>query len=207
MLVAVLGASGSTGRLVVQVLVGDGHQVVALTRSTAGGSTEAVRQVVGDARDPAALRALVEGTDAVISALGPRKGDRTLHREVAPLLLAAMTAAGVRRFVGISGAGMDVPGDRKSRRDRVISAVLQRVGGETVNDKAQEYAVWAASDLDWTLVRPPRLLDGPATGRIEHHAHRSPRSTKITRADLAGFVAGQVTGTDYVHQAPLVAAA
>ena len=207
MKVAVLGASGATGRLVVTALVAAGHQVSALVRTAPHPQPGDVRLVRGDARDPAALRVLVEGAGAVVSALGPRKGDRTLHREVAPLLLAAMTAAGARRFVGISGAGMDVPGDQKSRRDRVLSLLLQRIGGETVKDKTLEYEVWAASDRDWTLVRPPRLLDGGSSGRVEHHAHRSPRSTKITRADLAAFVVEQVTGTDYVHRAPLVAAA
>ena len=50
--------------------------------------------------------------DAVVSALGPRRGDRTLHRHVAAALIEAMRDAGVRRFVGVSGAGIDVPGDR-----------------------------------------------------------------------------------------------
>ena len=205
MRVAVLGATGATGRLVVDELVRRGHTVVALTRAPDSGGSKAVSRVVGDARDPAALRALVHGADAVVSALGPRRGDGTLHREVAPLLVAAMRDADVRRFVGISGAGVDVPGDRKSRRDRVVSALLQRFGGDTVRDKALERETWADSGLDWTLVRAPRLLDGPPTGRVEHSASRSPRRTSIPRADLATFLADLVDRADYVQQAPLVA--
>ena len=206
MRVAVLGATGAIGRLVVAELVRRGHEVVALTRSEAASSLEGVRWVSGDARDPQAVRALVAGADVVVSALGPRRGDQTLHREVAPLLVAAMRSAGVRRFVGVSGAGIDVPGDRKSRRDRVISALIQRFGGQAVRDKAVERQVWAGSGLDWTLVRPPRLVDGPATGRVEHSAHRSPRRTSIPRADLAVFLADLVARRDYLQQAPLVAA-
>ena len=116
-----------------------------------------------------------------------------------------MQAAGIRRFVGVSGAGIDVPGDRKSARDRLISALVRRFGGEAVRDKAVERELWAASDLDWTLVRPPRLVDGPATGRLEHAAHRSPRRTSLPRADLAAFVADLVERSQYVRQAPLVA--
>jgi putative NADH-flavin reductase len=164
-----------------------------------------VSWVRGDARDPAALRALLDGADAVVSALGPRRGDTTLHRDVAPLLVTAMRDAGVRRFVSVSGAGIDVPGDRKSRRDRLVSALLQRLGGEAVRDKALERRTWADSGLDWTLVRAPRLLDGPPTGRVEHSAHRSPRRTSIPRTDLATFVADLVDRPDYVQQAPLVA--
>lgn len=206
MRVAVLGATGATGRLLVDELVRRGHEVAALSRTATSGGTSTVRWVQGDARDPAALADLVRGADVVVSALDPRTGDRTLHREVAPHLVAAMRAAGVRRFVGVSGAGVDVPGDRKSTRDRLISALVQRFGGEAVRDKAVEREVWAASDLEWTLVRPPRLVDGPASGRVEHDAHRSPRRTALSRADLAAFVADLTERPDYVRQAPLVAA-
>jgi putative NADH-flavin reductase len=205
MKVAVLGATGRTGRLVVDELLRRGHTVVALVRDPARAALpEPVRLEPGDARDPAALRDLVTGTDAVVSALGPAGGDRTLHREVAPLLRGVARAAGVRRFVGISGAGIDVPGDAKALRDRVVSALIQRLGGDAARDKADEHRAWAGSDLDWTLVRPPRLVDGPATGRVEHSAHRSPRRTKITRADLARFVVDCVEQDLYVREAPLV---
>ena len=207
--VAVLGGTGATGRLVVEELLRRGHAAVALTRTAdpAGpADPSAVAWVVGDARDPAALGELVAGADVVLSALGPRRGDATLHREVAPLLAAAMREAGVRRFVGVSGAGIDVPGDRKSRRDRIVSALVQRFGGEAVRDKAEELQVWASSGLDWTLVRAPRLTDGPATGSVEHSAVRSPRRTSISRADLAVFLADLAAQPDYLQQAPLVAA-
>ena len=205
MRVAVLGATGATGRLVVEELVRRGHEVAALGRTVPTGGPSTVRWVQGDARDAAEVADLVSGAGAVVSALGPRKGDSTLHREVAPCLIAAMHAAGIRRFVGVSGAGIDVPGDRKSARDRLISALVRRIGGEAVRDKAVERELWAASDLDWTLVRPPRLVDGPATGRLEHAAHRSPRRTSLPRADLAAFVADLVERSQYVRQAPLVA--
>ena len=205
MRVAVLGATGATGRQLTAELLRREHAVVALARTPEAPGSGALTWVAGDARDPVALAALLDGAEAVVSALGPRTGDSTLHREVAPLLVSGMRAAGVRRFVGVSGAGIDVPGDRKSRRDRFLSALLQRLGGESVRDKALEREAWAASDLDWTLVRAPRLVDGPLTGRVEHHADRSPRRTSITRADLAAFLADLAEGPEYVRQAPLVA--
>lgn len=204
MRVAVLGATGATGRRVVDELVRRGHEVSALTRAQQSAGPP-VRWVVGDARDAAAVGELVAGANAVVSALGPRKGDSTLHREVAPLVVAAMQQHGVRRFVGVSGAGIAVPGDRKSARDRVISTLVRRLGGEAVRDKAVEHELWAATDLDWTLVRPPRLVDGPATGEVEHAASRSPRRTSLTRADLAAFVVDLVERPAYLRQAPLVA--
>lgn len=206
MKVAVLGATGRTGRLVVDELVRRGHDVTALVRDVSrAGLPVAVTTIAGDARDPAALRSSVAGADAVVSALGPARGDTTLHRDVTPGLVEAMGAAGVRRFVGISGAGVDVPGDTKSRRDRLVSAAMQRFGGDMVRDKAIEHDVWNSSGLEWTLVRPPRLTDVPATGRIEHHDHSSARATVIGRADLAAFVVDCLEQALHVGQAPLVA--
>src|SRR3712207_14668 len=105
MRVAVLGATGATGRLLVEEMAWRGHTVIALTRTPDADRPEAVSWVAGDARNPGALATLVRSADAVVSALGPRRGDTTVHRDVAPLLVAAMQEAGVRRFVGISGAG------------------------------------------------------------------------------------------------------
>ena len=93
MIVAILGATGRTGRLVVQDLLARGHQARVLVRRAVSAPADTCA-VVGDARDPAALRSLVDGCDVVISALGPVGGDRRLHREVAPLLIAASPQRG-----------------------------------------------------------------------------------------------------------------
>ena len=159
MKIAVIGATGRTGRPLVAELLRRGHTITVLVRDTA------------------------------------------------TVLVEAMHAARVHRFVGVSGAGIDVPGDQKSLSAKAISTAIQTLGGKVVKDKPAEHAVYAASDLDWTLVRPPRLVDGEATGRLEHDAHRSTKSTKITRTDLAGFVADVLEQDLYQRQAPFVATA
>ena len=204
MTVAVLGGTGRTGRLVIGELLASGHQVRALVRDPAV-APEGVQTVTGDARDSNTLRELVDGCVVVIGALGPVAKDKHLHRDVAPVLIDAMKDAGVSRYIGISAAGIDVQGDNKSRRDRIVSALFQRLGGDATKDKVLEYEAWRDSGLDWTLVRPPRLQDFPATGAVEDHAANSPKSTKITRADLAHFIAGLVDTPRYSRQAPLVA--
>ncbi len=205
MKITVLGATGRTGRLVVAEALRRGHGVTALVRD--GTTTTLPPEVMvrfGEVRDADALRGAVAGADAVVSALGPRSGDPTLHRDVAAALVGVLREAGVRRFVGVSGAGIAVPGDAKSARDRLISVLIRRFGGAAVADKAHEYAVWAASGLEWTLVRPPRLTDEPATGAVEHHPHRSPRATALGRADLAAFLLDCAERGLHVGAAPLV---
>lgn len=209
MKIALIGATGRTGTLVLDELLRREHTVTALVRDPAKLTTTHARLTVlpGDSRDSAALARLVDGAHAVLSALGPTTREASLHTDTANALIAAMQRAGLTRFVGVSGAGIDVPDDEKSLSARLISKIIQTFGGAVVQDKPAEYAAYAASDLDWTLVRPPRLTDGPATGRLEHHAHRSTTSTKITRADLATFLVDVAEQGLYLHQAPFVATA
>ena len=208
MRVAVLGASGRTGRFVVAELLGRGHDVSVLARDPAklGDAAARVRVVPGDSRDGSALADLLRGVDAVVSGLGPTGREATLHQDTARALVPVMQQAGVARFVGVSGAGVDVPGDRKSPSARAVSFLIQRLGGAVVKDKVAEHAVWASSDRDWTLVRPPRLKDGHGVGAVDHDAHRTVPATWIDRVDLAAFLVDCVEQHLYPRQAPLVAA-
>lgn len=205
MRIAVLGATGRTGQPLVQRLLDDGHELTVLVRDRAklGDLADRVTVVTGSSTDPAALDQLVVDAGAVASALGPTAKEPDLHTRTARGLLEVMPRHGLRRFVGVSGAGVDVAGDQKGTRDRIISAMIQRLGGRIAGDKITEYEIYAGSDLDWTLVRPPRLKDGPATGSYRHDAHRPGRSS-IRRADLAAFVADVVEGDLCIRQAPFV---
>lgn len=209
MRIAVLGGTGRTGLLLIRELLRRDHEISVLVRDATKMSdlAQQVEVHTGDSRNRADLDRLVADADAVVSTLGPTAKEGSLHTDTARALVAAMEAAGVGRFVGVSGAGIDVPGDEKSLSAKVISKIIQTVGGEVVKDKPAEYAVYAATDLDWTLVRPPRIVEGEPTGRLEHHAHRSTKSTKITRADLATFLADEVEQDRYPRQAPFVASA
>jgi putative NADH-flavin reductase len=205
--VALIGATGRTGRLVLAELMHRGHTVTVLVRDPAKlGDTDpdsGVRVVVGSSTDPAAITDVLTGADAVISALGPTAKEADLHTRTAQFLVERMPAQGVTRFIGISGAGIDVPGDQKGTKDRVISAVIRGVGGAIAKDKPAEYRVLADSDLTWTLVRPPRLLDTPATARIGHDAH-TPDHWSIPRSDLATFLVDVLENDLYPRQAPFV---
>lgn len=204
MKIAVLGATGRTGQPLVATLLDRGHEVTALVRDPAKLTNPAVTVITGSSTDREAMAQLVAGADAVVSALGPTSKEPDLHTRTAGILVELLPAGG--RFVGISGAGIDVPGDQKGGRDKVVSFLIQKLGGEVVKDKPREYEVFAASDLQWTLVRPPRLQDGVGTGSYYSDAHKPGRSTLIRRADLASFLADCLEQNLYVRQAPFVSA-
>lgn len=208
MRIAVLGATGRAGNLLVAELLRRGHELTVLARAPEklGATQGAVRVVAGASTDPDALASLLEGAEAVVSALGPTSRDSTVMSDTARVLVPAMGQRGIRRYVGVSGTGVDMEGDLKGRKDRVISSMIRRVGGVMATDKAEEYRILVASDLDWTLARPPRLVEGPPTGRVVHDAHTPGRSSSIRRADLAVFLADVVEEDLYVRQSPFVSA-
>lgn len=205
MKLTVLGGTGRTGRLLVQDLLNDGHDLILLVRDPAKAAQWADQAtiVAGDIRDTGAVAESLVGADAVVSALGPVGKDTTLLRDTARILSSAMADADVTRYVGISVAGLTLEGDRKRGRDKVISWLLNRLGGELAKDKIAEHAAWATTEVDWTLVRVPRLIDGVA-GPVEVHPHRSGRRTTLTRANLARFLADTVANGSYPRLAPFV---
>jgi len=87
------------------------------------------------------------------------------------------------------------------RRDS--SSELQRHVGLLLG--LEESALYAASDHGWTLVRPPRLTDGPATGSVPHDAHQSQCATTLSRADHVVFLIDVLERHLYPRSAPFVA--
>lgn len=205
MKITVLGGTGRTGRLLVADLLADGHAVTMLVRDPgkAASVADRVHIVKGDIRDADAVARAVDGADAVASALGPVGKDTSLLRDSARVVAAAMKDAGVDRYVGISVAGLTLPRDEKRTRDRIISWLLNALGGELAKDKIAEHAAWQRSHADWTLVRVPRLVDGPVSA-VDEHAHISGRRTTLTRASLARFIADTVQTGRYSRSAPFV---
>lgn len=205
MKITVLGGTGRTGRVLVPELLADGHEVTLLVRDPAKAQAFVGRAavVVGDIRDSTSVARALAGAGAVASALGPVGKDTTLLRDTATMLTRAMADANVPRYVGISVAGLTLPGDRKRDRDKIISWLLNALGGELAKDKIVEHDIWHRSRLDWTLVRVPRLTDGPLS-EVDHDAHVSGRRTSLTRSNLARFIADTVSTGDHSRSAPFV---
>ncbi|MEU2033764.1 NAD(P)-dependent oxidoreductase [Nocardia amamiensis] len=186
--IAVLGATGRTGRMVVDRALARGHRVTAIVRPTttparAHGSTV----VTADPCAPGALTGLLDDHDAVISALGAAgRGPTTVYSTATAEIVAAMPPAG--RLLVISSAAVDIPADA-GPSSRLLAILLRRIMRHTYADMTRMEHLLAHSDLRWTAVRPTRLTDAPAS--------RSPRislgasakvGSRISRAGLADYL-------------------
>lgn len=203
MKLALLGSTGRIGSHLLSWALESGHDVQALARdpkSLAG--TRGLTVTAGDARDASAVAAVISGTDAVLSALGPRGAKSPdLLAVAARNITAAMTEAGVRRLICVSAAGAFIQGDPDT--SALVKAVLPRIFAGPFADTRQMEAVIRASDLDWTLVRATRLVNTARTGQYRVRPDYPPVSgRKISRADVADFIERVLTDDDWVHAAP-----
>jgi putative NADH-flavin reductase len=202
---ALLGATGGIGGHVLNWAADAGHPVHVLARNAAAAPRRpGVTVTEGDATDPAAVADAVASADAVLSALGPR-GAKTPHllATVAAVLTQAMAKAGGTRLIVVSAAGAFIKDDPES--GGLVKLILPRIFAKPFADtRAMEEEI-RASSLDWTLVRPTRLVNTPARGdyRIRPD-YPPPGLSKISRADVAAFMIRALTEGSYLHESPAI---
>ncbi|TCJ15950.1 SDR family oxidoreductase [Rubrobacter taiwanensis] len=208
MRVAVFGATGRTGRLVVERLLEEGHEVIAFVRDPSKileGHDEKLRTVRGDVLDAAAVEEVVEEVDAVLVALGHTKtSPKDVQARGTQNIVAAMRRHGVRRLISLTGAGVRDPQDEPKVVDRAITGLLKLLQRDVLEDAERHAEIIRNSGLDWTLVRVPRLVDGERTGEYRAGYIGKDSGTRISRADVADFMVRQLTDDTYLRRAPVV---
>ena len=186
----VLGATGGTGLEIVRQAIEHGHSVTALVRSPERLKPFRDRITIkqGNLLNRDELERAIRGQEAVLSGFGPRlpvsKEEADLLRQFGAALTGAMLQAGVRRVVVESVAFLF--------KDTFIppAYLLGRLlfPGILADASGME-RVFGESELDWTIVRPPRLTDNPYTGRYRVREGHLPRfGLTISRADVADFM-------------------
>jgi uncharacterized protein YbjT (DUF2867 family) len=194
MRITVIGATGRTGRHVVNEGLRRGYEITAFTRRPEAlpDPSGLAAVVPGDGRDPDAVRRAVTNADAVIAIVtaGTRKGPHPAAA-VSRVLSRAMAQQGVRRLVVTSVYPI------VADRPRLPVAVLRLVFASAYADVAEMEAIVSGSSLDWTIVRLNRLTDKPARGGIRTSRGLLDRPSAMSRADAAttllDIVADQTT--------------
>jgi putative NADH-flavin reductase len=190
MKLTVFGATGAVGGLLVDQALGRGYQVTAVVRDAArfphrpGVTVAEVPDLTGvDALLPA-----VDGRDAVLSGIGPKsRKDTAVASSTGLSIIHALELAGVRRFVWVSAAPVGpVPEDDSVLNRRLVFPLIGRMLHGIYADLGLVEDALRRSDLDWTVVRPPRLTSGPRTDRYRTAIGANVRSGYVvSRADVA----------------------
>ena len=205
MKIAIFGSTGGTGRELVKQALGQGHHVRAQARNPEkleGLEHPELEVIRGDVLDPADVERAVAGQEAVLCAIGVGAERTTLREDGTRNIVDAMKETGVSRLVCLSSLGV---GDSRANlpffTKYVIVAIFLR---HAFADHERQEAIVKKSSLDWTIVRPPHLKDGPRTGEYRHGFPPTDRNiqAKLSRADVADFMLKQLTGDTYIRQTP-----
>jgi len=194
----ILGASGGIGRHLLQLAMERGHHVTAYLRSPQKIEChhEPLTTILGDVFDAREMGRSMAGHDVVLSAFGPTTlRVSTLRRQFGRTVADAMRESGVLRLQLVSAALLF---EKLGLFARVLKATLFR---RMLPDMAAMETEVSKPGLDWTLVRPPRLTNGPA-----RHAYRvtdgvlPAKGFLISRADVAHFMIGEAENPKHQNQ-------
>jgi putative NADH-flavin reductase len=217
MKVLIFGATGPTGRELVTRALEKGHEVTAFARNPAGlamKEEEGFHIFTGDVLQPATVDRAMAGQQAVLSALGPRARTGIGETPVNVVsvatrhMLEAMERCGTKRLVSLSSVGV---GDSRGKRQAgpffgflqesiLIPLFMKR---QFADKEIQEEYV-RGSKVDWVLVRPTALTDGPARGQFRVATSGETVPGRISRADVAAFMIDQLTSNEYLGKGPVI---
>jgi len=209
MKIIVFGATGGTGKLIVSQALAKGHSVTAFVRNPEGLTPDPhLRVIQGDLFDLATVVDAVRGHRAVLSALGARTRQKAdILANAIPIMLEAMRQEYLTRLIvlGASGAQRDHGKYQNALTNMAIWVAKKTVLKHPFVDQAAQERLLVASDVDYTIVRAPRLLDGPFTGtyRVLPDA-LPPGALSISRADVADFMLLQLTDPRFHRQGPYI---
>ena len=206
--VTVFGGTGPTGQLIVNDALQRGYRVTVLARSPDKLATrhERLTIVKGDVFDASAVASVVEGRDAVVSSLGVPYTFKpvTIYSSSATSIIAAMRAAGIRRFVTITSGGT-YPG-RDPENPFFFERILKPLFHTLYDDMWEMERLVELSELDWMVLRPARLTNAPQSGgvRLAPRKYSVRGLSTTTRRDLARAALDALDSSDLVRVAAAV---
>jgi len=208
--ILVFGATGGTGAAIVREAIARGYHVTAFVRDIHhaqhmfNGLCSRLSFSEGDALEAEDVRrAIGSSFNAVVSALGiyqrlPGRDDLTRATQN---ILTAMRASGPRRFVCVSSLGV---GDSRKQGDFATRMIQKTALRFTLADKETQENAIRASELDWTVIRPSRLLDEGGPARYLTWTGEQPDKElvwSINRAQVAALTLDALANNNCLNQA------
>lgn len=212
MKLVIFGASGGTGEHLVQQALAQDHTIMAFARrpeSIVAAPAPGLTVVQGDVHDGNAVAAAIAGHDAVLSALGARNLGRSDVLEAGIRnILAGMAAHGLSRIVvlGASGVSPDAAQHQGIATRLLLKLISATILREPFRSQREQERLLEASPAQYTIVRPPRLVNRPLTGRYRvQEDGLPPGGLTIPRADVADFMLRQLKDSRWIRKAPYLA--
>ncbi|WP_088351171.1 NAD(P)H-binding protein, partial [Bacillus cereus] len=167
--IAILGANGKVGKFLINKALEQGFQVKILTRNSKNMpiNNENIEVIIGDARDFSSIQELLQGCRAVINAVGQPKNESYIFSTVTKHILKVMKEYEIKRYILISGGSINVVGDQKGIVNKMGANLFKLFLPKMMQDKYKELQILQSSDVDWTVVRLPFVIEGNGIGNIK----------------------------------------
>ena len=210
MKLTIFGATGGTGTCLTTQALAAGHWVTAVVRDPARLAVPAhprLEVVTADVLDSASITPAVDGAGAVLTAVAPPgTGPSALRQDSTRSIIQAMQKTGARRLLVISGSIVADQGESPYLRYLLKPLVRRTFLRHVCADFRGAEDEIHASDLDWTIFRPPSLTGKPARGTYRTAIDRNlPHCFSISRADLAACMLTLLDDPATVHRHVCVA--
>ncbi|WP_028776015.1 NAD(P)-dependent oxidoreductase [Shimazuella kribbensis] len=195
----VFGGTGGTGKEVLKQSLEAGHEVTAIVRNPheLKMKHKLLQIVKGDVLDVSTIQSYMEKQDAVVSCLGVKKREPTsLYSRGSSHILQLMQEYHVNRFICLSSSGLEIPADLPFYQKWVIYSIIQPMYKYAYADMKQMEEIVKKSGVNWTIIRPPRLTNGPITTnyRTSLNKHLA-KAQGISRSDLAHLMLTMIEDT------------
>ena len=203
--IAILGANGKAGKILVNEALEKGYQVKILTRNSTNTEkiNENIETIIGDARNFSTIQDLLQGCSAVINAVGQPKNESYIFSTVTKHILEAMKESKIKRYILISGGSLNVTGDQKGIVNKIGATLFKLFLPKMMQDKYKELQIIQNSEVDWTIVRLPFVIEGNGIGSIKESLVDMP-GIKIQNGDIVPFVIKQINSDRYVGKCPFI---
>ena len=208
MKLTIFGATGGTGKQLVEQALTAGNHVVAYVRnpSKLEFKHNYLTIIEGDLSNQMKIEHAVSGADAVFSVLGPRGGskDKPITQGMQNII-AAMNKYGVRRLIVSSTLSVKDPNDLPDFKAKILVKFVKLTIHAAYEEIISVAETVRKSDLDWTILRLTTLNNNPKSGKIRvGYLGKGEVGMRISRVDLAGFMLNQVQNTKYLRQSPVI---
>lgn len=207
MKITVIGATRGIGLALTQMALDSGHEVTALVRNASKMpiSHPKLRLAIGDILNQSSVEAALQGQDTVCTCIGvpPKLSSIDTFSTGAKTVLASMAKVPGLKLVAVTGIGAgDSRGHGGFLYDKLIQPLLLK---SMYEDKDREEALIKASSVDWMIVRPGLLNNGPRTGKYRViNDLKGITAGKISRQDVADFILRELVAPTQFKQTPLL---
>lgn len=208
MKIAILGSTGFVGSILLPRAIERGYTIRTLVRNPEklGDFKEKVEFIQGDISRVDKINECFSGVEAVISTVPPEAKTREPEKYATIMneIILALQKNGVKRFIHLGGAAHDGGENEKwTFQRRMLRLFLNITWKPGLIAKKLEWETLRKSNIDWILVRPPRIVKGKSKGRIVANEKNLPGS-RVHVEDLADFLLNQLESNDWLRKAPLV---